>query len=51
MTKEELDLLEKLLKKANENALIKMYDKDEQIYEIDYIFQDSGDICIKINEF
>ena len=47
MTKEEKELLLQLLKKADESGLLHIYDKEENTYEIDWLFLDS-EICIKI---
>ena len=50
MTQEEKDLLLSLLKKANQDSLLHIYDDKENIYDIDWLFIDEQ-ICIKIKEF
>ena len=50
MTQKEIDLLLSLLKKANQDSLLHIYDDKENIYDIDWIFRDEQ-ICIKIKEF
>lgn len=50
MTIEEIDLLVSLLKKANQDSLLHVYDDKENIYAIDWIYIDEQ-ICIKIKEF
>ena len=50
MTQEEKELLIFLLKKADDNSGLHIYDDKENIYEVDYIFLDN-DICIKIKSF
>ena len=47
MTQEEKQLLLSLLKGANEDGLLHVYDNNENIYEVTWIFLDS-EICIKI---
>lgn len=50
-TKIELNKLLELLQKANEESLIDIYDYNENIYSIDWIFADyNGKIMIKIKE-
>ena len=49
MTQEEKELLLSLLKKADENGLLHVYDNNENTYEVTWIFLDN-EICIKINE-
>ena len=51
MTQEEKDLLLNLLKKANENSLLNVYDKDDiHDIEVDWIFGDTTiNIGIKIS--
>ena len=41
MTQEDKELLLCLLKKADENGLLNISDKEENDYEIDWIFLDS----------
>lgn len=48
MTKEELNKLIELFKKANEEGIITIYDKNEDYYYIDHVFEDSGQFLIKI---
>ena len=49
-TKIELNKLLELLQKANEKSLIDVFDYNENIYSIDWIFTDNGKIIIKIME-
>lgn len=49
-TKIELNKLLESLQKANEESLIDIYDYNENIYSIDWIFADNGKIIIKIME-
>ena len=51
MTHEEIEQLLDLLRKANENCQIDIYDDSETFYEADYIFSDRNKIIIKIKEF
>lgn len=48
MTKEELNKLIELLEKAKENNVLVMFDKYENHYYIEYAFEDSDQILIKI---
>ena len=50
MTQEDKELLISLLNKADENSALHIYDNEENIYEVDWIFLDN-DICIKIKSF
>lgn len=50
MTQEDKELLVSLLKKADENGILHIYDNEENIYEVNGIFSD-GDVCIKIKPF
>ena len=50
MKPEDKELLLSLLKEANENDILDIYDDEENIYEIDWAFIDSK-ICIKIKSF
>ncbi len=50
MTQEEKDLLVSLLEKANQDSLLHIYDNNENIYDIDWIYIDKQ-ICINIKEF
>lgn len=50
MTQEDKELLVSLLKKADECSMLDIYDDEENIYEVDWIFIDSN-ICIKIKPF
>lgn len=48
MTQKEKELLLFLLKKANEEGCISIYDNDENFYSVSWIFSDGNDIIIKI---
>ena len=48
MTKEEFNKLLELFEKAKEESLITIYDKNENYYLVDWVFEDSGELCIKI---
>lgn len=48
MTKEEFNKLIELFEKAKEESLITIYDKNEDYYYIDHVFEDSGQFLIKI---
>lgn len=50
MTPEDKELLISLLNKAVDDSSLHIYDNEENIYEIDWIFLDN-DICIKIKSF
>lgn len=51
MTQEEKELLVSLLKEANENNILDIYDDDEEnLYEVDWVFIDNK-VCIKIKPF
>lgn len=50
MSQEDKELLLSLLKRADENSLLHIYDDKENIYDIDWLFIDEQ-ICIKIKEF
>lgn len=47
MTQEEKELLLSLLKKANEDSLLNIYDNNEDTYEVTWLNIDR-EICIKI---
>jgi hypothetical protein len=47
MNEQDKQLLLSLLKKADENSLLHVYDDNENTYEITWIYLDS-EICIKI---
>lgn len=47
MTQEDKELLVSLLKKADENGVLHIYDNEENIYDVDWVFLDSN-VCIKI---
>lgn len=49
MTEEEKELLLSLLQKANKNNLIRVYDYDENLYDIDWIYLED-EIYMKIKE-
>ena len=49
MTQEEKELLLSLLQKANEDSLIRVYDYDENLYHLDWIYLED-EIHIKIKE-
>ena len=48
MTKEEFNKLLKLFEKAKEEGIITIYDKNEDYHYIDYVFEDNGELFIKI---
>ena len=50
MTQEDKELLVSLLKEADKNSILDIYDDEENIYEVDWVFID-GKICIKIKPF
>ena len=50
MTQEDKELLVSLLKEADKNSILDLYDDEENIYEVDWVFID-GKICIKIKPF
>lgn len=50
MTQEEKELLVSLLKEANENNILDIYDDEENLYEVDWVFIDNK-VCIKIKPF
>lgn len=50
MTQEEKELLASLLKEADETSILDIYDDEENIYEVDWVYIDSK-ICIKIKPF
>ena len=50
MEREDIELLLSLLEKANDCDLLHIYDSDENIYGIDWMFIDKQ-ICIKIKEY
>ena len=50
MEKEDKELLVSLLKEADEKGMLDIYDDEENIYEIDWVFIDNK-ICIKIKPF
>ena len=47
MTQEEKELLLSLLLKADEESSLHIYDNENNLYSIDWLFMDSQ-ICIKI---
>ena len=49
MTQEEKELLLSLLKKADEDALLHVYDYNGNIYEVTWIYLNS-EICIQIEK-
>lgn len=49
MTQEERQLLLELLKKANSEGLLQIY-QTEQTYEVDWCFEDNGFIYIRLGE-
>lgn len=49
MTQEEKELLLLLLQKANKDSLIRVYDYDENLYDVDWIYLED-EIYIKIKE-
>ena len=50
MTQEDKELLVSLLKEADEKGMLDIYDKEENIYEVDWVYIDTK-ICIKIKPF
>lgn len=50
MIEEEKELLISLLHKSNQNDLLHIYDNEENIYDIDWLFIDNK-ICIKLKQF
>lgn len=50
MEKEDKELLVSLLKEADETSILDIYDDEENIYEVDWVYIDSK-ICIKIKPF
>ena len=49
MTNEEKELLLSLLKKADENGVLYVYDNNENTFEVTWIYLDN-EICVKIKE-
>jgi hypothetical protein len=49
MTSEEKELLLALLQKANEDSLLRVYDFDENLYHVDWIYLED-EIYMKIKE-
>ena len=49
LTQEEKELLLSLLKKADENGLLYVYDNNENTFEVTWVYLDN-EICIKIKE-
>lgn len=50
MEREDIELLLSLLEKANKCDLLHIYDYDENIYDIDWMYIDKQ-LCIQIKEF
>ena len=50
MTEQELQQLLDLFKKANEEGLIGIYNENEDIFEVDWVYADDS-LRIKIKEF
>ena len=50
MTPEEKKLLLNLLSRLNENGLLHIYDDDESHHEVNWMFFDNEELCIKIKE-
>lgn len=50
MTQDEKDLLLSLLLKADEESLLHIYDDEDNLYSIDYLYIDSQ-ICMNIKKF
>ena len=50
MTQEEKELLISLLHKARQSDILHIYDNEENIYDIDWLFIDNQ-ICIKLKQF
>lgn len=54
MEREDIELLLSLLEKANDCDLLHIYDSDDRLYGIDWIYTDmhiDNKICIKIKEY
>lgn len=53
MTQEEKELLLLLLKKADSDSLLYIYDNNENTFEVTWVYLDNLDnkICIKINNY
>jgi len=51
MTQEEIDLLLSLLRKANEEGCIRIYDENENFYEPSWAFAYNDRVMLKIKEF
>lgn len=49
MTQEDKELLLCLLKKADENGLLNVFDEENNLYEVDWLFLDEA-LCIKIKK-
>ena len=49
MTQEEKELLLQLIKKADEEGLLNIYDDEERHHEVKWIFLDE-ELCIKIKK-
>ena len=49
MSQEDKELLLSLLKRADENGLLHIYDNNENTYEVNWVYLDK-EICIKIKE-
>lgn len=51
MTQNDKDMLLQLLKQAIEESVLHIFDNSEDIYEVDYLFEDSGQIMLNIKLF
>ena len=49
MDEKEKELLLHLLKKANEEGLLNVYDCEEKYHSVEWVFIDSGEIYFQIN--
>ena len=50
MTQEEKDLLISLLSKADEESLLHIYDDEDNLYSIDWLYIDRQ-ICMNVKKF
>lgn len=49
MDEKEKELLLHLLKKANEEGLLNVYDCEENYHKVEWIFLDKSELYVKIN--
>ncbi len=50
MTENEKALLFSLLEKANKENLLHIYDDNENVYKVDWMYQETKEITIKVKE-